>query len=929
MSGNEQTVLLPSLPGSEPPLNPRLWPPCPTLPVELLQSRRARLLAAALALTALLVLALSGAPFGDRGTRLFGEVASGLAAVAAAGGAAWARRRETGTARWGWAFLSAAAVAWLAGEVVWAIVNFGGATPAARTSSWAGAGFTTAVAVLMAAGATAICPYRGAARARAVLDGLLIAASLIFIGVVAAAMSVHGPAHTPGLALAPPMGDALAGSLLFLALSRAPDPERRSTLAVLGAGIFALGASDGLYALAVLSGSHQPGRELGAGWFGGFLLLAVAAVTAESKPRQPARPDRSEGPLQVAVPYLFLLAAVAAAAYYFARDDRPNPFIRWEGLAVIAIAAFGLIAHREALLSVVHQYRCAEAALQRQRSRLREAELRWELSFDRSPMGAALINPDGTFARCNQALADMLERPAEELTGASFSDLVPPSDSAVLDKLFADLLEGRRDRAVLERDFHRRRGGVLSAHIEVAVVRDDSGGLQSMVAQVQDVSERRRADDRQFYESLHDPLTGLPNSTFLDNQISELLRIGRPFGVAYCDLNRFKTVNDSLGRAAGDELLRAVAHRLAAGASGRCTVGRAIGDEFILVCLGATGHDDLAKLAGSVIATLANPFDVRGHQHALGVNVGVTASKPWHHHPDEVLREAHEAMLRAKGRGRGRVEVYDPAQDNPASVADLELENALRVSLSSGQGLKAYYQPILRLGDRTVAGHEALARWEHPEQGFLTPSSFLSLAEQTGLVVPLGWWMLDAACAALASGRGQGEGQEKGRGVARGGWIAVNVSGSQLGRGLLAPAISQAVAAHGLEPSQLHLEITETALVETTGAVRAELAHVAEMGVAIALDDFGTGYSSLSMLRELPVRAVKIDRSFVGPIGDDRTTAAIVHRLVQLCRDMGIDSIAEGIETDAQAELLERLGCTHGQGYRFGRPAAELYQPAG
>jgi predicted signal transduction protein with EAL and GGDEF domain len=309
---------------------------------------------------------------------------------------------------------------------------------------------------------------------------------------------------------------------------------------------------------------------------------------------------------------------------------------------------------------------------------------------------------------------------------------------------------------------------------------------------------------------------------------------------------------------------------------------------------------------------LAEPIVVRGHRHTLAVSIGVTVSGPWHEHPDEVLRQADQALVRAKRGGRGRAEVYDPTQDKLATVEDLQLEHALRTAINDRVGILPYFQPIISIADNKTVGYEALARWVHPEKGLLSPAVFLPLAEQTGLIRSLGWLMLDQSCRAATNPDELG---------GRSRWIAVNASGSQLGCHQLVPAIERALEQSGLAPQRLHLEITEAELVDLGPAAVAEIHAVAEMGVGIALDDFGTGYSSLSLLRDLPVSTVKIDRSFVAPIAVDRSATAIVRSVIGLCQELGVTTVAEGVETDEQLTTLRALGCSQAQGFLFGRPA--------
>ena len=542
----------------------------------------------------------------------------------------------------------------------------------------------------------------------------------------------------------------------------------------------------------------------------------------------------------------------------------------------------------------------------------RDAERRWRMAFENSPVGAAIIKPDGSLSQPNDALARMLGYSRDQLVQLPFSQYTHPDDVESDAAQFQQILDGSRDSYETTKRFLHSDGHTVFGQLHIGVIRDDQGRLQSIVGQVNDTTQRMAAQRELAYRVSHDALTDLPNRSLLEDQLGSLLARGQQVTVLCCDVDRFKTVNDSLGHDAGDELLVAIAGRLQAALPPGFMLGRVGGNEFVAIAGQDPELQSLSALGQRVVAAFDDPLLVQGHWHTASISVGVTLGGSVHHRPDEVLREAALALARAKRHGPGRVEIYDPAQDKPATLADLQLEYALRGAIAEQTALIPYFQPIVGLSDDRPVGYEALVRWRHPTLGLLDPAEFLPLAERTGLIVPLGWWMLEVSGRAATNVRLTG-------GWSR--WIAVNASGSQLGRGRLVPALRQALEINGLSPGRLHLEITETALVEASPAAIKEVREVADLGVRIALDDFGTGYSSLSLLRDLPVSTVKIDRSFVSPIASDPSARAIVRSVIALCQELSITTVAEGIETEEQLTSLRALGCSQGQGYLIGRPA--------
>jgi len=448
------------------------------------------------------------------------------------------------------------------------------------------------------------------------------------------------------------------------------------------------------------------------------------------------------------------------------------------------------------------------------------------------------------------------------------------------------------------------------AESQAATLRNDPGDIVGCVGTVEDITERRRIEAQLTHQALHDALTGLPNRTlFLDRVGMALARMRRADGTAavlFIDLDRFKLINDSLGHEFGDQVLTTIAERLGHKLRESDSVGRLGGDEFAVLCEVRHANDAMT-IAEQIATTVEAPLDLESRQVVVSASIGIALSGGSTTAGD-LLENADAAMYRAKERGKARIEIYDESM-RIRTLRRLQVESALRAAIEQEQ-LVVYYQAEVALANGEITGAEALVRWRDPARGLVMPDEFIPVAEETGLIVPLGAWVLREACEEAARLHADG-------------WrlkMAVNLSTRQLAHPGLVDLVADTLDETGVEPDSLCLEITESVLMQDADRAVVLLEELKALGVMLSLDDFGTGYSSLSYLRRFPVDTVKVDRSFIDGLVDRPSDASIVAAVRDVTRSLGLGVVAEGIETPEQLERLKALGYEKGQGYLFARP---------
>jgi diguanylate cyclase (GGDEF)-like protein/PAS domain S-box-containing protein len=552
----------------------------------------------------------------------------------------------------------------------------------------------------------------------------------------------------------------------------------------------------------------------------------------------------------------------------------------------------------------------------------RESEKRFRSMFEQAAVGISLTQLDGKFAEVNQRFASLVGYSREELSQLGFQSITHPDDLAAEMPLLNRLLRGESETYAMEKRFVCKNGDICWSNVTVSIRRNESGAPQQFIAVVEDIAARKRAEadlrsqqQHAQYLASHDSLTGLPNRSLLHDRLNHAIarahRSNRMVAVMFLDLDRFKLINDTLGHKSGDQLLQTMAGRLQQVMREGDTVARLGGDEFVILAEDLPSEEIATNIAEQVLKQISGSVSLDGHQLVLSTSIGISVYPKDSQNEHVLLKQADIAMYQAKEKGGSCLRYFDPEM-NSHVLERLIIENGLRRALEFDElGLR--YQPLVDLKTGRIVGMEALVRWNHPEKGLIGPDQFISVAEETGLIIELGEWVLRKAC------RQQQEWFEKGLSGLR---MAVNLSVKQFGPRNLVSRVRSVLDEIGMAPSLLKLEITETGLMQDVARTQGTLLELAAMGIELAIDDFGTGYSSLSYLKTLPIDTLKVDRSFVNDVAVDTDDAAIVSATIGLAHNLGLRVIAEGVETPRQLSFLALQNCDEGQGYYFSSPLA-------
>jgi len=625
--------------------------------------------------------------------------------------------------------------------------------------------------------------------------------------------------------------------------------------------------------------SFLHGRRLTLALMAAIIVSLVAAILIELTPSSPDLPAELAAGLRVAT-----------------------------SVAVVALVGLVLFRHRRRLELAVMRAHAAGAAL-------RDSEARYRTVVEGVREVIFRVDDQGHTTLLNQAWTEMTGHDVGESLDHPILDFVHADDREASADLSAAVVRGDTDEFRHELRLLGRDGKVIWVDARARPIHDDAGRFTGMSGTLSDITARRALEERLVMQAFHDELTGLANRALfkdrVDHALTRLAQGRRMVGLLFLDLDRFKTVNDSLGHTAGDALLIAIAERLLSRLRPEDTIARLGGDEFAILIEEVATPRDVLDLAERISATFEQSFNLDERAIAIRASIGVVIASVGYRTADDLLRDADVAMYRAKLNGRGSYALFEPSMQAEVA-ARLELESDLREAIDH-ERLTLAYQPIVSLPDGRIVAVEALARWRHPERGEVPPSVFIPSAEESGLIIPLGAWVLRRACQEVASIRRRG-------GAAADLRLSVNLSPRQLRDRSIVDEVLGALQAAGLSPGVLDLEITETLVLDCGEEGIEYLRVLRDAGCGVSFDDFGTGFSSLGNLRSLPIDGLKIDTSFVAAMLAGGVDAALVEAIVRLGAALEMSVVAEGVEDAVTAVRLAELGCPFAQGYHFGRP---------